>query len=170
MYKKGTREIAYAGIVAALYAVLTIALAPISYGIYQIRLAEALTVLPFLFPSAAIGLWAGCLVANIFGGNGLYDILFGPLFTLAAGSLTYMFSRLKSRRLGMVLAPIPPIIINAFGVAAYLAEITQMNYLFVVQMIGVGQIVACYVLGLPLLFYLNARGFPRWKESGSITS
>lgn len=160
MESKGVRDIAYAGIIAALYAALTIALAPISYGVYQVRVAEALTVLPFVYPFAIVGLFVGCLVANIFGGNGLQDIIFGSILTLIAGYLTYLTSKIKSRRLGIFLAPLPPVLINAFGVAVYLCKITGMSYFFVVQMIFVGQVVACYVLGLPLLVFLLSRSSP----------
>ncbi|MFH2035759.1 MAG: QueT transporter family protein [Candidatus Zixiibacteriota bacterium] len=151
------RDITYAGIIGALYAVMTISLAPISYGVYQIRIAEALTVLPFLFPFSIVGLFIGCLVANIFGGNGLQDILFGSLFTFIAGYFTYLCSTLKSKRLGLILAPLPPVLINAFGVSAYLYAIIGMSYFSVVMAIGVGQIVACYILGLPLLIYLKSK-------------
>lgn len=153
----GTRDIAYSGIIAALYAVLTITLAPISYGVYQLRVSEALTIIPFVYPPAIIGLFIGCLVANIFGGNGLQDIIFGSLFTLTAGYLTYLTSKIKLRRIAIALAPLPPVIINAFGVAGYLAPITGMPYLFVVQMVGVGQLAACYILGLPLLIFLISK-------------
>lgn len=165
MKSLGARDVAYAGIIAALYAVLTIALAPISYGVYQVRVAEALTVLPFLYPPAILALFIGCLVANIFGGNGLHDIVFGSLLTLLAGYLTYLTSKIKARDVAIAMAPLAPVVINAFGVAAYLSQISGMSYLFVVQMIGVGQIVACYVLGIPLLLFLRSkRIFPGEAE------
>jgi uncharacterized membrane protein len=157
MLRKGAAGIAYAGLIAALYAVLTIALAPISFGVYQVRVAEALTVLPFVFPPAVFGLFAGCMIANIFGGNGLPDIIFGSLFTLMAAALTYLTSKIKHRRLAYALAPLPPVVINAFGVSIYLSKITGMSYLFVVQMIGIGQVIACYVIGLPLLIFVASR-------------
>ncbi len=149
------RQIAMAGIIGAIYAAMTILLAPISYGVYQVRLAEALTVLPYLNPYTAIGLFAGCLVANIFGGNGIQDIVFGSLFTLVAGYLTYLTSKIKPRKLSLGLAPLPPVIINALGVSAYLSKIIGMDYLYVVQFIGAGQFVACYIIGLPLLLYMG---------------
>jgi len=151
------RDIAYAGIIAALYAALTILLAPISYGVYQVRIAEVMTVLPFVYPPAIFGLLIGCLIANIFGGNGLPDIIFGSMFTLLAGYLTYLSSKIRKPFIGIILAPLPPVLINAFGVALYLAPITGMSYFFVVQMIGVGQIAACYLLGLPFLVFLVSR-------------
>jgi len=160
MRNLGAKDVALAGMIAALYAALTILLAPISYGVYQVRVSEALTVLPFLYPMAIPGLFIGCLIANIFGGNGLQDIIFGSLFTLLAACLTYWTSKIKTKKLGMALAPLPPVIINAFGVAAYLSPITGMAYFFVVQFVGIGQLAACYVLGLPLLIYLIKKKRP----------
>jgi uncharacterized membrane protein len=153
----GPRDIAYAGIIAALYATLTIILAPISFGVYQVRVAEALAVLPFLFRSAPVGLFIGCLIANIYGGYGVQDIIFGSLLTLMAGYLTYFCAKIKSVHLGMILAPLPPVLLNGFGVAVYLSEMTGMSYFFVVQMIGLGEMAACYLLGLPLLIFLRSR-------------
>jgi uncharacterized membrane protein len=156
----GIVDIAYTGIIAALYAFLTIALAPFSYGVYQVRISEALTILPFVYAPSIIGLFIGCLVANIFGGNGLPDIVFGSLLTLLAAILTYQISKLKSKKLAIGLAPLPPVLINAFGVAVYLSKITEMSYWFVVQMIGFGELVACYLFGIPLLLFLLSRKSP----------
>lgn len=157
MKGRSARDIAYAGTIAAVYVALTVVLAPISYGIYQVRVAEALTVLPFFYPPAIIALTVGCFVANIFGGQGLQDIIFGSSFTLLAGLMTMSASLLKSKKLGMVLAPLPPVVVNAFGVALYLSPITGFNYLYTVQWIGIGQLIACYGLGLPLLYIISQR-------------
>jgi uncharacterized membrane protein len=153
----GVRDVAYAGILAALYAALTILLAPVSYGVYQVRVSEALTVIPFVYPFAMVGLFAGCFIANIFGGNGIHDIVFGSLLTLCAGYLTYLASKIKIRSIAILIAPLPPVVLNAFGVSIYLSKLTGMPYLFVVQMIAIGQIGACYVLGLPLLIFLTTK-------------
>ncbi len=151
------RDIAFAGTIAAVYAALTIALSPISYGIYQIRVAEALTVLPYFYPPAIIALTVGCFIANIFGGQGLQDIIFGSSFTLLAGMLTMSARFINSRKLSMILAPLPPVLVNAFGVSLYLSPIVGFNYLYTVQWIGVGQLVACYGIGLPLLLVIAQR-------------
>ena len=74
--------------IAAAYAVLTVALAPISFGVYQVRVAEALTILPFITDAAVLGLLVGCAIANYFGGNGIYDIVVGSLLTFWAAILT----------------------------------------------------------------------------------
>ena len=64
---------------------------------------------------------------------------------------------IKSRNLSMVLAPLPPVLVNAFGVALYLSPIVGFNYLYTVQWIGIGQLVACYGIGLPLLLVMARR-------------
>lgn len=153
------RDITIAGSVAAVYAVVTLAFAPISYGIYQIRIAEALTVLPFLSRGAVPGLLVGCVIANYFGGQGILDIIIGSLLTFLAAILTYFISRRTSipERIRIALAPAPPVILNAFGVSLYLAPLIGVNYWFAVQMIGLGELVACYGLGLPLLLGLRSR-------------
>lgn len=149
-------------LVGAAYVALTILLAPISYGPLQVRVAEALTVLPFLESSLAWGLYIGCLGANIYGGLGLWDIFAGSFLTLIAAFLT-------SRMPRPWLAPLPPILINALGVSAYLHLLLApppinlpllrnlpSYWLFVVT-IGVGEFIAAYGLGFPLLVILMRR-------------
>ena len=83
-----TEKISRGALIGALYAVLTIGLAPISYGPVQFRVSEALTLLPFYLPEAIPGLFAGCVFANFFGGFGLPDMVFGSLATLIAAILS----------------------------------------------------------------------------------
>lgn len=153
------RDITIAGIVAAVYAVVTLAFAPISFGVYQVRIAESLTALPFISRGAIAGLYVGCLIANYFGGQGILDIFFGSLLTLIAAILTHLIARLRylPEKVRLLLAPAPPVVLNAFGVSLYLAPLIGVNYWFAVQMIGLGEIVACYGLGLPLLIGLRKR-------------
>jgi uncharacterized membrane protein len=148
-----SKYIAQAGIIAALYAAITIVLAPISYGPVQIRVSEALTVLPYLTPSAIPGLFLGCLLANVYGGLGIYDIIGGSLLTLIAGFFTYLLSK-KGKP---ILAPFPPVLFNAFGVSLYLHFLFKMPYWLTVVYVGGGEIVACYLLGYPLLKIILSR-------------
>ena len=166
MPKFTARAIATAGLIAALYTVLSLVFMPISFGVYQIRIAEALTVLPFLTPAAIPGLYIGCLLANILGGMGWLDILIGPLITLVAAILTSYCGNLHRRKHGLRssaksawlwLAPLPPVVLNAFGVSAYLAPLIGVGYWFSVQLVGIGQIMACFGIGLPLLLLLARR-------------
>lgn len=80
--KISTRKLAAAAVVGAAYAALTLVLAPISFGLVQFRVSEALCILPAFVPCTAWGLWAGCAIANLAGGYGLPDIVFGSLATL----------------------------------------------------------------------------------------
>ncbi|MCP4567757.1 MAG: QueT transporter family protein [FCB group bacterium] len=149
------KQISIAGVVAAAYFVITITpgINAISYGLVQFRIAEALTVLPFVFPGAIAGVFVGCLLANIFGPVGLQDIIFGSSITFIAAWLTHAL-----RRTGKpALAPIPPIVLNAFGVSAYLHILFGEPYWLFVLSIGLGQTVVCYLLGYPLLKYIIKR-------------
>jgi uncharacterized membrane protein len=144
---KKTRFIVEAAIIAAMYAALTI-LIPGGSGQIQVRVSEALTVLPFFTPAAIPGLLVGCLIANLFVGAGPYDIIFGSLATLLAAFLTYKMPR-------KFLAPLPPVVINAIVVAFILKMAMNAPLLFTMATVAVGEIIACYVLGYPLLLLLE---------------
>lgn len=133
--------------IGAIYVILNIIFAPISYGPIQVRIAEALVVLPFIDPSAIIGLFIGCILANVYGGLGMVDIIGGSLCTLIAAYLT---SKMKNPK----LAPLPPVLINAFGVSIYLHLLFDLSYWITVLYIGIGEVIACYILGYPLLILL----------------
>ena len=140
--------IARAAVIAALYAALTLALAPISYGLIQFRIAEALTVLAFFTPAAIPGLFIGCLVANIIGPYGILDIIFGSLATLIAAFATY---KIKNK----FLAPLPPVLSNALIVGPLVAYFVNVPFYMGMLYVGLGQLAVCYGLGLPLILALE---------------
>lgn len=143
------RFMAEAGIIAALYFALTMASIPLSYMTPQVRISEALCVLPFFTPSAIPGLFIGCLLSNLAGSPlGPYDILFGSLATLAA-AIGARYIRPKW------LVPLPAVAINAFVVAGILQYYLGILYWESVLWVAAGQIIACYALGLPLLLALD---------------
>jgi len=148
-----SRYISQVGIIAGLYAALTVVLAPISYGPIQLRVSEALTVLPFLTPAAVPGLFIGCLVANIFGGLGIYDVVGGSLLTLLAAFLTHLLARTRRP----ILAPLPPVLVNSLGVSLYLHLLFQLPYWLTVVYIAIGEMATCFVLGYPLLLIILRR-------------
>jgi uncharacterized membrane protein len=112
-----------AAVIAALYAAVTLLLAPISYGPLQFRVSEALTLLPMLTPAAIPGLFVGCLAANLLGGATALDIVFGSLATLGAAILT---RRLREKPL---IAALPPVLVNAFVVGAVLAYAYNLPFI-----------------------------------------
>ncbi|MDR1378270.1 MAG: QueT transporter family protein [Synergistaceae bacterium] len=145
------KSLALGSVVAALYAVLTITLAPISYGPVQFRVSEALTLLPFYFPEAIPGLFVGCFIANFFGGNGMLDVFVGSFATLAAAYLSRKMPRLW-------LATLPPILVNMAAIGTLLHYLLGVPLWSTVFYVGIGQMGACVLLGYPLMKALENRG------------
>lgn len=151
MRNKAILYLVQAAIIAALYAALALIFAPISYGLVQVRISEALTILPMFTPAAVPGLLIGCLLANLVGGLGIYDIVFGSLATLLAAFLSYKLRRHR------FLVPLPPTIVNAIVVGAMLTYVFNVGAPLWMSMlyVGAGQLVACYALGIPLSIALS---------------
>lgn len=144
--------------IAAIYVTISIIFAPISYGPIQVRVAEALTVLPFIDSAAIGGLFLGCILSNLWGGLGLVDILGGSLCTLLAAVLTYHMKK-------PIFAPLPPLLVNAIGVSLYLHLLFELPYYLTVLYIGIGQLIACYLMGYPLLLVLLRRNIWVFKKT-----
>ncbi|WP_338835008.1 hypothetical protein MHLNE_12950 [Moorella humiferrea] len=142
------RRIARGAVIAALYAVLTIILKPISFGYLQVRVAEALTLLPILYPEAIPGLFLGCLISNIYGGLGPIDIILGSLTTLAAAWLTYIWRRSK-------LAYLSPVVLNGLIVGGYLSYLLHVGLFISIAAVSIGEAIAVLLIGIPLLNQLR---------------
>lgn len=163
-----TRSVAAAAAVGALYAVLTVALAPISYGPVQLRLSEALCVLPYFMPVTAFGLFVGCALANLVTGN-ILDIVFGSLATLLAGLITARAGRMKPGPASRLLACTAPVAVNAVVVGAVICYayngFDPIRHFGVFALnagqIALGEAAVMYLVGLPLLHYLPGRRFFR---------
>ena len=97
-----------AAMIAAIYVVLTVLFAPFSFGQIQVRISEALTILPFFTPAAIPGITIGCIVGNAIGGAIVPDIIFGSIATLIGAVFTYLL-----RKKNEYLAPLPPILSNS---------------------------------------------------------
>ncbi len=146
------RQLTRISLIAAVYLVLTVTppLASISYGPVQVRVSEALMVLPAVTGEAVVGLFLGCLAANLVGGLGPVDVVLGSLATLLAG---YLVSKVRNPW----LVPVPTVLVNALVVGTYLPLILGLPTPLWVSWcyIGAGELVATYGLGLPLLFFLR---------------
>lgn len=150
------RQLATAGMIAALYTVMSLFanVFGVAYGPIQCRFAEALTVLPFLLPEAVPGLFIGCLITNLLSPYGVLDVVFGSLATLLAALWT-------RRCPNKWLAPLPPVLCNALILGVVISfEQTGFSaafpglFAYNAVTIGLGEAVACYVLGLLLLSLL----------------
>lgn len=144
------QKLTRAGLIAALYVALCLIFKATSFGIIQFRPAEALTVLPILFPEAVGGIFVGVLLANLMGGLGLVDIMFGSLTSLAAAYLTWFLRH-------SMLAYLPPIILNAVLISLYLHSFFHYPYWLSVLSIGISQTVVILLIGYPLITYLKKK-------------
>ena len=148
---KDTKTLARGAIIAALYAVLTLLLQPLSYGEVQIRFSEALTLLPILMPEAVPALAVGCLLANVLGGCMLVDIVFGTLATLLAAICT---QRLRER---FWLAALMPVLFNGVivGAVVHYCYAPMIALPLCMLSVAAGEAVACLVVGPVLLRVLR---------------
>ena len=153
--------IAQGALIAAAYVALTIAFAPISFKEIQVRISEALTILPVFTPSAVPGFAVGCLLANILGGAELLDVIFGSLATLIGAVGTRMLRNRKP-----VLAVIPPIVANMLIIPFVLRYAYGILLPIPLMMltIGIGEIISCGILGLLLYKVLFAHRKNIFKE------
>ncbi|WMJ85248.1 QueT transporter family protein [Anaerocolumna sp. MB42-C2] len=149
--KNKTLFITQAALIAAIYVVLVYVFKPISFSYIQVRIAEALTILPYFTPAAIPGLTIGCLLANLLTGADLMDIIFGSLATLIGAIGSYLLRKQK------FLVPIPPILANSIIVPWILryAYAMVLPIPFMMLTVGIGEIISCGLLGLLLLFVLN---------------
>lgn len=156
--KLSSKQLAQGALIAALYALLTLAVQPVSSGLVQLRVSEALCVLPYFTPGAVPGLFLGCLAANLAVGALPLDVLFGSLATLVAAYLAYRMGRAGW---SPFLLPLPAVVLNAAAVGWLLCYVYQVGvplYLCMLY-VGAGQALSCYVLGMPLFYVL--RRYPR---------
>lgn len=144
MKKKNVLFLTQAAMIAALYVVLTLVFQAISFSEIQVRIAEALTILPAFTPAAVPGLFIGCIIGNIIGGSILPDIIFGSLATLLGACFTYLL-RKKSR----YIAILPPIISNTLIVPFILRYAYGINLPIPIMMltVGIGEIISCGAFG-----------------------
>ena len=153
MKKNNVLFLTQAAMIAALYVVLTFLSNAfgLASGAIQIRISEALTLLPYFTPAAVPGLFVGCLLSNVLTGCALFDVLFGSLATLLGAIGTRILRKSKW------LAPIPPIVSNMVIVPLVLTYVYELpgGIPYLMLTVGIGEIISCGVLGLSLLSVLS---------------
>lgn len=169
MRNKKVLFVTQAAVIAAIYVVLTIFIAAfnLASGNIQVRISEALCILPFFTPAAIPGLWIGCLLANLITGASVFDIVFGSLATLIGAVGTYC---LRKHRF---LCTLPPVISNmviipivlryAYGLTFIYKE-TDLSIPFFALTVGIGEVISICVLGSILLNVLNKYKDVIWKN------
>lgn len=160
-----TRKLTQTAMIAGIYAAITIATFYISFGSVQYRVSEILTILPIFTGTAVPGLAIGCALANLIGfaigANplGLIDALFGTSATLIAAVCTYYIGKSNKRWMKVAFAPLPPVLLNAVIVGLELciivfSDLSWKTFLINAGLVGLGQLVVCYGMGIPLMFVL----------------
>ena len=159
---KKIRFTVHAALIAALYTAVSLAFAPTSFGPVQLRISEALCVLPYFTPAAIPGLFIGCILSNCFVSGMIWaDIVFGSLATLLSAVLARRLRKYKW------LVPLPAVVINALVVPFVL----KFGYgfsdalWFMAVTVGLGQIGACYCFGLPVMKAIELSGVFDKKKS-----
>lgn len=153
MYKGKRRFIIQTIVIAAIYVVLTLIanMFGMANGIIQVRISDALCVLPYYTGAAIPGLFIGCLIANTITGTITADIIYGSLATLVGAILSFALRKYK------FAVPFPPIIVNMFVIPlifTYAYRFEGSFWKFVLT-IGIGELVSCGVLGTALLLGLE---------------
>ncbi len=154
---------AQSAMIAALYVALTFVanMAGLANGAVQLRLSEALTVLPVFTPAAVPGLFLGCALANLLTGAALWDVIAGSLATLLGALGTYW---LRKHRIFCLL---PPILANVLVVPFVLAWVymAEGTIPFFMLTVGAGEVISCGVLGWFLRTALEKYGKGiRWAK------
>ena len=151
-----TRSMCLSALIAALYAALTLLLAPISYGNVQCRISEAMTVLPILLPQAIPGLFVGCVLANLYTGM-ITDVIFGSLATLLAAVGSYLL------RGKPVLAAVCPVVANGIIVGLVLTFSYGLPWWLTMLEVAAGEAVAVALGMLVLLPALRRIDLSRFR-------
>ena len=143
-------------VISAVYVVLCLALAPFSYGAVQVRIAEALCLLPVFGAEYIVGVTLGCFLANLLGST-VIDVVFGTLATLLACLVTYKLRDLRVKGLA-IPASLPPVVFNmlivgAFEITFFFSDAAPTAALaaFNAVAVGIGEIISCTILGVALV-------------------
>ena len=165
--------ITQSAMIAAVYIVLTyfISAFNLASGSIQIRLSEALTILPYFTPAAIPGLAIGCFLSNILIGSLVPDIIFGSLATLIGAVGTYL---LRNHKFVLTLPPVianmlivPFVLKYAYGVPSVIFNDVDLTIPFLMVPVGIGEIISCCILGTMLV---RALGKYRGQIFGIIAS
>lgn len=153
MSRNQIQNIALGAMIASMYVVLTVLTGAfgLASGVIQVRLSDALCIMPYFTPSAIPGLTIGCVLSNLLVGGNLVDTIFGSIATLLGALVAYLIRRFK------YAVPAPTILANAAIVPLVLiyGYKIDMNYWYLFATVGAGEAIACGLLGEVLLVALD---------------
>lgn len=152
MENNTTKRLVRTAVIAALYAVLTLVLAPISYGNVQFRISEIMVLLAFFDPFYIGGLTLGCFVANILGPNGMVDAVFGTIATfISVYAISITGKYIKNDKIALVVASLWPTIFNGLIIGWELNYLYQLPLVLSILEVAAGEIVVVTIVGAPVM-------------------
>lgn len=165
MKNKKLLYLTQSAMIAAIYAALTLICSAWSFTANQLRVSEALTILPIFTPCAIPGLTIGCFLSNLASPVGVLDCIFGTLATLLAALCTRALRNIRIRKIPF-LAPLPPVVFNAVIVGALISYtmpegFTVAAFIASGLSVGLGELIVCYVFGIPLALGLEKSGLSK---------
>ena len=142
----------------AIYAVVTVAIAPLSYMGVQFRISEILVLLAIFDPLYIGGLTLGCLIANLLGPNGPMDVLFGTLATLISVYAIYLTGKIiKNYKVKLLIASLWPTIFNGLIVGWMLNKLHGLPLILSIGQVALGELVVITCIGVPLFLMAESR-------------
>lgn len=150
MENSNSKVLARTAIIAALYASLTLVLAPVSFGPLQFRLSEILVLLVLIDKRYLTGLTIGAVLANYFSPLGLIDMVVG-------GSATFISLYLMTKTTNLYVAAFYPCIVNGIMIGAILSYFYALPFWLISLQVFIGQVGVIYLVGVPVYKYLMLR-------------
>lgn len=153
-----TKRLVLTALIAAIYVVVTLAIAPFSYGNIQFRISELLVLLAIFDPLYIGGLTLGCLIANMLGPNGPMDVIFGTLATFISVYAIYLTGKFISNyKLKLLVASIWPTIFNGIIIGVMLNKLYSLPLILTIGQVALGEFVVITVIGVPVFLAAGDR-------------
>lgn len=169
-----TRNLVRIAMIAAIYTVLTLVIAPLSFGVVQFRISECLTVLPAFTVLGIPGLTLGCCLSNLVGAmlgmnpTGYLDAVIGSIATLLAAFCSWQLGKCPNRWARYLLVPLPPVFFNGLivgglelGLLFNQGGASAAAFWFNAGSVALGEAVICYTLGILMMVLLGRKDFYR---------
>ena len=153
-----TKRLTRTALIAAIYAVVTLAIAPLAYGNIQFRISEVLVLLAVFDPLYIGGLTLGCLIANLLGPNGPMDVIFGTLATFISVYTIYLTGKLiKNYKIKLLVSSIWPTVFNGLIIGWLLNKLYELPLILSIGEVALGELVVITCIGVPLFLMAGSR-------------
>lgn len=151
MKKISTKLLTRTALIAAIYAVMTIAIAPLSYGAIQFRISEILVLFAFIDDDYIPGLILGCVLANLYSPLGMMDVIFGSMATAIAVMGISLIKKVLGQNLkSLFVASLSPVIINGIIIGMLLKIVYNVPFMLGALQVAVGEFVVVSIAGVAI--------------------